>query len=78
MVLLYLHRVLIPAAVIPAIFLLVKIYRADRREKEPPAAFDFVGFLRHSCHGNRLGGRESRLLAAGDLSFGRKIRLFIS
>ena len=33
MVLLYLHRVLIPAAVIPAIFLLVKIYRADRRER---------------------------------------------
>lgn len=48
MVLLYLHRVLIPAAVIPAIFLLVKIYRADRREKEPPqllTSLVFCGIL---------------------------------
>lgn len=48
MVLLYLHRVLIPAAVIPAIFLLVKIYRADCREKEPPqllTSLVFCGIL---------------------------------
>ena len=48
MVLLYIHRILIPAAVIPAIFLLVKIYRADRREKEPPqllTSLVFCGIL---------------------------------
>ena len=48
MVLLYIHRILIPAAVIPAIFLLVKIYRADRRGKEPPqllTSLVFCGIL---------------------------------
>ena len=35
MVLLYIDRILIPAAVVPAIVLLVKIYQADRQEKEP-------------------------------------------
>lgn len=36
MVLLYIDRVLIPAAVVPALILLFKIYEADRQEKEPP------------------------------------------
>ena len=36
MVLLYIDRILIPAAVVPAIVLLVKIYQADCQEKEPP------------------------------------------
>lgn len=34
-VILYMNPILIAAAVIPAIFLLVKVYRADRLEKEP-------------------------------------------
>ena len=33
---LYFDRILILAAIVPAIFLLVKIYQADRSEKEPP------------------------------------------
>ena len=48
MVLLYLHRVLGPASLSPAIVLLVKIYRADRREKEPPqllTSLVFCGIL---------------------------------
>lgn len=32
----YFDRILILAAIVPAIFLLVKIYQADRSEKEPP------------------------------------------
>lgn len=32
----YMNPILIAAAVIPAIFLLVKVYQADRLEKEPP------------------------------------------
>ena len=65
MVLLYLHRVLIPAAVIPAIFLIGQNLPSRPPGKGAAAAFDFAGLLRHSGYGNRPGGRESRLLAAG-------------
>ena len=33
----YLNPILIAAAIIPAIFLLIQVYRADRLEREPPA-----------------------------------------
>jgi RsiW-degrading membrane proteinase PrsW (M82 family) len=36
MIFFYTNPILIAAAVIPAIFLLVKVYRADKLEKEPP------------------------------------------
>lgn len=37
LILFYTNPILIAAAVIPAIVLLVKVYRADRLEREPPA-----------------------------------------
>lgn len=36
MIFFYMNPILIAAAIIPAIFLLVKVYKADRLEREPP------------------------------------------
>ncbi len=36
MIFFYINPILIAAAIIPAIFLLVKVYKADRLEREPP------------------------------------------
>lgn len=57
----YLERILLPAAVIPAIVLLVKIYKADKREKEPPellASLVIYGVLATALaiFAERLGG----------------------
>ena len=35
MFLLYMNPILIAAAVVPAVFLLIRVYRADRLEPEP-------------------------------------------
>ena len=45
MILFYMNPILIAAAVIPAIFLMVKVYQADRLEPEPPGLL-FSLFLR--------------------------------
>ncbi len=57
----YLERILLPAAVIPAVVLLVKIYKADKREKEPPellASLVIYGVLATALaiFAERLGG----------------------
>lgn len=62
MFLFYTNPILIAAAVLPAIFLLVHVYRADKLEKACAAAH-LAGALRHCRHLYRARAR-----ARGELS----------
>ena len=71
MFLFYTNPILIAAAVLPAIFLLVHVYRADKLEKEPaPLLISLVlyGMPGHACFGVFMGvwyGLAKRLHGQG-------------
>ena len=61
MFLLYMNPILIAAAVVPAVFLLIRVYRADRLEPEPSGAAALADPARRVRHGHRDGARGARL-----------------
>ena len=63
--------ILIAAAVVPAVFLMVKVYQADRLEKEPVGML--IGLLILGVISTSLAGITEELKAENQLEWVRKM-----